>query len=195
MGEFVASRVLPDHQARLIGLSAPTQPGRHSMEFQVRHRDGSEHWLLATTQVSYEYTQLHPGVPAGSYAVLSITDTGVGMAPDVLERIFEPFFTTKETGRGTGLGLSMAFGTVKQSGGHIDVRSRVGEGTTFTVFLPQVAPPPAAPAPEPRADASTRYGHETILLVETKRACESSRAAPSSAAGTPCSQPRTGWRR
>ncbi len=109
--------------------------------------------------------RLHGVVPSGRYVEVSVTDTGTGMTPEVLARIFEPFFTTKETGRGTGLGLSMAFGIIKQSGGHLDVRSRVGEGSTFTILLPQVEPVDT-PASAARADAAPTHGHETILLVE-----------------------------
>ncbi|MBS1816520.1 MAG: PAS domain S-box protein [Acidobacteria bacterium] len=111
------------------------------------------------------FAERHPDVRAGEYVEVAVSDTGVGMTTDVLARIFEPFFTTKEQGRGTGLGLSMAFGIVKQSGGHIDVQRRLGEGSTFHVYLPRVeAEPPTAT--EERVDTPTRRGHETVLLVE-----------------------------
>jgi two-component system, cell cycle sensor histidine kinase and response regulator CckA len=122
---------------------------------------------LQTSRVDLgpSFTELHPDVTSGTYAVLTVMDTGGGMSPDVVPRIFEPFFTTKEPGRGTGLGLSMAFGIVKQSGGHIEVSTELNKGTRFDVYLPQVARGPA-PHIEPPADISSRRGHETVLLVE-----------------------------
>jgi CheY-like chemotaxis protein len=99
----------------------------------------------------------------GDYIAVSITDTGAGIAPENLERIFEPFFTTKVVGQGTGLGLSQVFGFAKQSGGEITVESSRDAGTTFTLYLPRVAPATASePAEEPEALAE---GHGTCVLV------------------------------
>jgi signal transduction histidine kinase len=104
------------------------------------------------------------GAVAGRYGVLSVSDTGCGMTADVKARIFEPFFTTKSIGKGSGLGLSVVEGIIKQSGGWIDVRSRPGEGTIFRLNFPAVdAPPePSTPAGPP----SNLAGTETILIVE-----------------------------
>ena len=100
----------------------------------------------------------------GGYICFSITDTGLGMPPDVLARAFEPFFTTKESGKGSGLGLSMAYGFVKQSGGHLVAQSQLGYGTQMDLFLPLA--PSAAGAPPQRQTASDMSGHETVLVVE-----------------------------
>ncbi|BAQ50050.1 PAS domain S-box protein [Methylobacterium aquaticum] len=99
----------------------------------------------------------------GDFIEVSITDTGSGIAPENLERIFEPFFTTKVVGQGTGLGLSQVFGFAKQSGGEILVRSAVGRGTTFTLYLPRVAAT-AAPSSNPEPEALAE-GHGTCVLV------------------------------
>ena len=107
------------------------------------------HVLIATATQTLGARDLalqNQHLPAGSYTVLSVTDTGTGMEETVQQRLFEPFFTTKEVGAGSGLGLASVFGTVRQSGGYVDVRSVPGKGTTFTIYLPTIAD-----APLPRA--------------------------------------------
>ena len=103
---------------------------------------------------------------AGPFAAISVTDTGAGIAPELLERIFEPFFTTKATGQGTGLGLSQVFGFAKQSGGDVQVVSRPGEGTTFTLYLPQVEPEQAQADEGDSIELPDDGAQRRILVVE-----------------------------
>ncbi len=108
------------------------------------------------------------GAAPGRYVSITITDTGVGMDPKTLEHVFEPFFTTKELGKGTGLGLSTVHGIIQQNGGWIQVRSEVGQGTSFDVCLPRIDASPA-PNREPSEIANRAYGGETVLVVEDQK--------------------------
>ena len=112
------------------------------------------------------YAREHVGARAGSYVRLKVTDTGVGMSPEIRARIFEPFFTTKEVGSGTGLGLSTVYGIIQQSGGHIEVSSVPGQGTTFTVYLPRASAVEGSAGLALVDASSVPRGTETILLVE-----------------------------
>ncbi|TAJ23400.1 MAG: response regulator, partial [Reyranella sp.] len=103
---------------------------------------------------------------AGRYVVLAVTDTGIGMAPEIRDKVFEPFFTTKEFGRGTGLGLSMVYGFIRQSRGHVAIRSAPGEGTTFSLYLPRSLADAQQAAPDASARADEKGGPERILVVE-----------------------------
>jgi PAS domain S-box-containing protein len=111
------------------------------------------------------YVAANPEAAQGDYVMVAVSDTGTGMAPEVAERAFEPFFTTKETGKGSGLGLSMVYGFVKQLHGHVKIYSELGHGTSIKIYLPrsdmaaEPAVPEAAPADLPR-------GSERVLLVE-----------------------------
>jgi two-component system cell cycle sensor histidine kinase/response regulator CckA len=102
----------------------------------------------------------------GPHVMLSVTDTGSGIAPELLDRIFEPFFTTKESGKGTGLGLATVHGIVQQSGGHCSVASEPGRGTTFSVYLPSRAGERDVAGESGQEDRPALHGDETILFVE-----------------------------
>jgi PAS domain S-box-containing protein len=128
-----------------------------------------------------QYAEVHPEVLPGQYVMLAISDTGSGMSPEVMEHIFEPFFTTKAEGEGTGLGLSMAYGFVKQSGGHIKAYSEPGQGTTFKIYLPRVHQAEAVLTEKP-VDISVG-GSETILVVEDDPAVQETVVATLSGLG------------
>jgi signal transduction histidine kinase/ActR/RegA family two-component response regulator len=126
------------------------------------------HLIIGTRNghLDADYVSEHPGVKPGDYAIIEVSDTGSGMSRDVQHRIFEPFFTTKDKGIGRGLGLSTALGFVKQSGGHVDVASEEGVGTTFRLYLPRLSTEApkldrTAPATSPAKGES-----ETVLVVE-----------------------------
>ena len=121
----------------------------------------------AAVAIDEHYVRQHPDARSGPYVRLSVTDSGTGMDRKTMERIFEPFFSTKAVGKGTGLGLATVYGIVKQHKGWIEVKSEVGVGTTFEVYIPAAHTATEAAverAPEPSSAACG--GSETILLVE-----------------------------
>lgn len=118
----------------------------------------------ANTRLDEQNTTTHSDMVPGDYIVISVTDTGTGMAPEVLSRVFEPFFTTKEPGQGTGLGMSMVYGFVRQSEGDVSICSEVGEGTTIRIHLPRDLTDRRDNTPV--GAASGEGGTEKILLVE-----------------------------
>ncbi len=116
--------------------------------------------------IDKDYLAVHSDAAPGTYVMLAVTDTGAGMSPEVHQRAFEPFYTTKGPGAGSGLGLSMVYGFVKQSGGHVQLYSEPGHGTTVRLYLPAQARE-VEPAKAPAAAASPPAGSgERILVVE-----------------------------
>jgi len=129
--------------------------------------------LLSTAGATLDqsYTADHPEVRPGSYVMISVTDDGHGMPQEVIARAFEPFFTTKDVGKGSGLGLSMVYGFVKQSNGHVAIYSEIGLGTTVRLYLPASNSQAAAQDEDtslsnPNAANDTPRGRETVLVVE-----------------------------
>ena len=119
----------------------------------------------ANVDLDEEYCALHPYIKPGRFVMLAVSDTGNGMSEEIKAHIFEPFFTTKDRGSGTGLGLATTYGAVKQSGGSIEVYSKIGKGTTFKIYLPRVEEQVVKPAKD---DLPTDLagGTETVLVVE-----------------------------
>jgi PAS domain S-box-containing protein len=138
----------------------------------INGRDAMPRGGRLTIEISHarldaDYAQMYPEVRTGRYVLVSVADTGEGMSEDVLQRAFEPFFTTKPTGAGTGLGLSMVYGFVKQSGGNVQLYSELGHGTSVRVFLPLADAVHAAEPTASRASVDAMPGgSETILVVE-----------------------------
>jgi PAS domain S-box-containing protein len=133
-------------------------------------RGGSLRIATANRQIDADYAAMQQDVCPGDYVMIEVADSGVGMSTDMLHRIFEPFFTTKANDKSSGLGLSMVFGFISQSGGHISVDSEPGSGTTFRLFLPRAS---AASEATTQASVSTRPLNgcgETVLLVEDNAA-------------------------
>jgi PAS domain S-box-containing protein len=113
-----------------------------------------------------DYHHSNPEIAVGEYVTICVTDTGIGMNPEILSRAFEPFFTTKEVGHGTGLGLSQVYGFVKQSGGHVKLYSEVGHGTTVKLYLPRLIGGSLDGEDEEKDPIAEGEQNETILVVE-----------------------------
>ena len=171
IGEDVELVVVPSPEPARVVVD-PGQIEQVIMNLVVNARDampsgGKLTIEIARVELDARAAADQPDAAPGPWWVMSFRDTGVGMDEAIQARIFEPFFTTKEAGRGTGLGLSTVFGIVRQSGGHVTVRSAAGQGATFRVHLPPgtARAGEAAPAPRPPEPAGLR-GSETILLVD-----------------------------
>jgi signal transduction histidine kinase/CheY-like chemotaxis protein len=168
IGEDVRLNIRLDPALPPVQLD-PTHMDQVIMNLAVNSRDAMPNGGAITietghVQLTGEYAARHIDVRPGSYALLTVSDTGIGMDAATRARIFEPFFSTKEKGKGTGLGLSIVYGIVKQNGGEILVYSEPGQGTVFRIYIPSAvaeeAPPVAA------AEAATEPATGTILLVE-----------------------------
>jgi two-component system, cell cycle sensor histidine kinase and response regulator CckA len=161
-----ATRLEPD----LGAVEAdPTSMDQVLMNLVVNARDAMPDGGILTIETANvprndTYKAQHPDLPAGNYVALIVSDTGIGIDPDIRKSIFEPFFTTKQLGSGTGLGLSTVYGIVKQSGGFLYVDSELGQGAKFTIYLPQIRAVVTA-AQRPGTESEPR-GSETVLLVE-----------------------------
>ncbi|MFB2604053.1 ATP-binding protein, partial [Rhizobium phaseoli] len=131
-------------------------------------KGGSLTTTISRVHLDADYAKMYPEVRSGNFVLITMTDTGAGMTEEVRKRAIEPFFTTKEVGSGTGLGLSMVYGFVKQSGGHLQLYSEVGRGTTVRIYLPAVAgPKPREPASDHGAgESQLPRGDEMVLVVE-----------------------------
>lgn len=147
----------------------PAQVENALLNLAINARDAMEGSGKLTIEVGnasldLDYARTHAEVEPGQYVMLAVTDTGSGMAPEIVDKVFEPFFSTKPEGKGTGLGLSMVYGFVKQSGGHVKIYSEIGQGTTVKVYLPRSL------ADEDREvivqDGPVVGGSETVLVVE-----------------------------
>jgi PAS domain S-box-containing protein len=151
-------------------LADPNQLATAVLNLAINARDAMPNGgklALETSNVFLDesYAGMHSEVTAGNYVMIAVSDTGSGISPALLERVFEPFFTTKEVGRGTGLGLSMVFGFVKQSGGHVKIYSEEGHGTSVKIYLPR-ATGLQQTAAEAQVSANIEGGNETVLVVE-----------------------------
>jgi CheY-like chemotaxis protein len=120
----------------------------------------------SNVELDDDYMAADPDMTPGPYVMVAVSDTGTGMAPDVVARAFEPFFTTKDVGKGTGLGLSMVYGFIKQTGGQVRIYSEVGVGTVVRLYLPRSENLAIAVAAPSTAPAELPTGTELILLVE-----------------------------
>jgi CheY-like chemotaxis protein len=146
-------------------MADPTQLEVAILNLAINARDAMPDGGVLTFSTEKVAIAGEPDLEDGDYIQLTITDTGSGMPPEVVERAFEPFFTTKEVGKGTGLGLSMVFGFVKQSGGHIKIYSEQGHGTTVRIYLPRSTGQGQAIV-DTASSPTIERGSETVLVVE-----------------------------
>ena len=165
-----AGAVAGGEEGRLMILADPFQLEQVLMNLATNARDAMPHGgtlalKTARVELTEDFVAAHGFGKPGDYALLTVTDTGEGMAEETAKRIFEPFFTTKDVGKGTGLGLSVAYGIVKQHDGYINAYSEPGHGTAFRIYLPIRPASATVAAPEPDSE-KPEGGTETILVAE-----------------------------
>ena len=172
LGESIELRIVVTGSAHLAVVDAP-QLQNALLNLAINSRDAMPRAGRLTIEISNvrldaDYAQMYPEIRTGRFVLIAVTDTGSGMSEEVRQRAFEPFFTTKPTGVGTGLGLSMVYGFVRQSGGNIQLYSELGRGTSVRIFLPlaDANKATAEPLRSARAAAALPRGSETILVVE-----------------------------
>ena len=179
--ENMLRRLIGEHIELVTAKGAPlgtvradvSQIDQVIMNLAVNGRDamlggGQLTITLRNVELDEAFGRDHPGAKVGPHVLLAVSDTGVGMSPETQSHLFEPFFTTKEVGKGTGLGLATVYGIVKQSDGYIAVRSELGRGSTFEVYLPRLEE--VARMPRSERAAVPPLGTETVLLVEDEEA-------------------------
>lgn len=169
IGEDIELVMLPAPRLGLVNAD-PGQIEHVLLNLAVNAREampggGKLTFETADVTLDHDFTRLHPEMIAGDYVRLTVSDNGSGMTEEVKAHIFEPFFTTRDVGKGTGLGLATCYGIVKHSGGHIEVHSQPGQGTTFEIYLPREK---IGDGDRTQSDDSrnTPLGTETILLAE-----------------------------
>ncbi len=178
MQELIQRTVGPGIRVEVAGLSGnwptlvdPSQLENALLNLCINARDAMPDGGSITIETAHNWldarTARQQDVSEGQYLLLSVTDTGTGMPPEVVERVFEPFFTTKPIGQGTGLGLSMIYGFTRQSGGQVRIQSKVGQGTTVCLYLPRHLGEIAADVDTSSAPAPARMEQgETVLVVD-----------------------------
>jgi CheY-like chemotaxis protein len=169
LGEHIEIEPVLDRKVA-PALIDPSQLSTAILNLALNARDAMPHGGKLTLEsrnviLDENYARMNSEVEPGNYVMIAVSDTGEGMAPDLLDKVFEPFFTTKEVGKGSGLGLSMVYGFVKQSNGHIKIYSEVGHGTTVKLYLPQAAGL-VGPDKVTERSGDAERGGETILVVE-----------------------------
>ncbi|MDP4024901.1 hybrid sensor histidine kinase/response regulator [Methylobacterium sp. NEAU 140] len=171
LGEAVVMRLVPDPDLWTTRID-PTQAEVALLNVLINARDAMPNGGTVTVKtenllIEDEDTALYKTVGPGAYVVVSVTDTGSGMPPEIVARVMEPFFTTKPDGKGTGLGLAMVYGFAKQSGGSVKIYSEVGHGTTVRLLFP-ASDQKAEEEHRPTIRAADRHGTETVLVVDDR---------------------------